>query len=156
MRTISCATALALFGLLPAQAFAQADDSGADTLNPVASMRCSALGELDDAGRVTALYYLAGYADGERDAMTFATVGTSTEAASGSAAAQPAAPPAEAQPAPDASGGQSQGQAAAPPASRRPAVLPMLSEQEILAACAQSPDSRIVDIITAHGGAETR
>jgi hypothetical protein len=119
---------------------AQLDDSGADNLNGSDSARCSALADLSEADRITTVFYIAGYYDGQRDAMTIATVGESAE---GSARTE-----AQDQPAPTESDAPSAVSSADTATNR-----PDLAIDAILAACAQSPDSRIADIITAHLGA---
>lgn len=122
---------LALGGVLLSSAAVMAQSDTARRDSP-SSLRCSALEDLDEAARSSAIHYLAGYNDGERDAMSFATVTPGSENAAGAETSEdtPATP-----------GG--------PPA----AILPTLAVDAVLAACAQSPDSRIVDIITAQGAA---
>jgi hypothetical protein len=97
--------------------------------------------------------------------MTFATVGTSAEAAAEPATdsgGQPAAgeaqqqetPPADAAESDDAARNDDAG-ADAPAVGAAPAaMLPTVAVDAIIAACAQSPDSRVVDIITAQGTTE--
>jgi hypothetical protein len=208
MKTITpAATALACM-LLAAPATAQSV-TGMDGRNSPASVRCSALADLEENAR-------AGYGSGQRDAMNFATSGPSdllsTEAPEadiegGGAAgdqAQPeqgddaAAPvaPSEEQAQPDAA--TQQGQAQQEPvqdeqAQQEPvqgeqaqqdatqqteaqqdeaaqqseevpgatsggpsvAVIPEVPVDAVLAACAQSPNSRVIDIVVAQGAIAT-
>jgi hypothetical protein len=132
--------AAAVACVVAAPVMAQLDDSGADTLDGPASARCSALADMGEAERVTTVFYIAGYYDGQRDAMTIATVGRSAEG-SPQTGAQAQPEPAES----DAPTATSSVDAAT--------NVPALALDAILAACAQSPDSRIADIITAHLGA---
>ena len=127
---ITLAAAIAV--LVSSSAFAQQDDSGADNLNAPNDLRCSGLAEMDEGSRAFAIYYIAGYHNGVRDAETIAVVGESAETAGDT---QPAE--------------SSQPEGAAGPAG----ILPQLPLEAILSACAQSPDSRIADIVTAHAGA---
>ena len=147
-RTIvcGCLLAVALSGTAPAMA--QNENGGAESTVGVAGMRCSELATLDAAAQPGAIYYIAGYADGQRDATTFATVGgdesasepadQSRESAGEGIAAETNAAEAElaAEESPVATG-----------------LVPTLSVEQIAAACAQSPDSRVADIITSQGGA---
>jgi hypothetical protein len=121
--------------LLAAPALGQQDDSGADNLDGPASHRCSALADMDEARQTTMIYYLAGYYDGQRDATTIATVGQSAETAGET---------------PTADGQEQPAEGATP--SPTTGAVPELAMEAILSACAQSPDSRIVDIVTAHAG----
>lgn len=152
--------AMALGTLWAGPALAQADAGSENRANP-SGLRCSALGDLDEAERTTAVYYLAGYSNGERDAMSFATPDRSAveqpaAESTGREAAQQqqpqeSSPPQEQQ--------QSEGTVSPEAAVEKPrrtggppvAVLPTIPAEAIIAACAQSPDSRIVDIITAQG-----
>jgi hypothetical protein len=134
------ALAAILACVVAAPVMAQLDDSGADVLNGPASARCSALADMSESERITTVFYIAGYYDGQRDAMTIATVGESAEG-SPVTGAQDQPEPAES----DASSTMSSVDTAT--------NTPDLAIDTILTACAQSPDSRIADIITAHLGA---
>jgi len=118
-------------GTVPASG--QQDNSGADVLNTPTGLRCSALSEVEEAERAGVVYYVAGYDAGERAAMTIATVGESNEEA---------------------------GETGAGTMDRAPTsvanAMPPLSTEAVLAACASSPDSRIVDVVVAHGGATSQ
>ncbi|HEV7275156.1 MAG TPA: HdeA/HdeB family chaperone [Devosiaceae bacterium] len=147
----SPASALAIVaGLLAAGPAAAQVGATIDSRNSPSALRCSALAELNEAERPAAIYFLAGYASGERDATAFATVGpTDTlgidtpEEGSGANDAgvqQPDAPaltPEEDEQFTDA------GPTGGPPA----AILPTVPVEAVLAACGQSPDSRIIDMI---------
>jgi hypothetical protein len=163
MKKLAFTLAALACGLMPTgAAFAQSDDSALDTRDSPAGVRCSALGELPEADRAAAVYYLAGYNDGERDAMTFATVGTGAEVAAEPAtdsAGQPAAGEAqpqqqEAPPADQTEGGNAAAVDAPAVGAEAAPMLPTVAVDAIIAACAQSPDSRVVDIITAQGTTE--
>jgi hypothetical protein len=130
-----------------------------DSRNSPSALRCSALAELDEAERPAAVHFLAGYASGERDATAFATVGSTdtlgidapeegSEADASGAEQQPEAPgltPEEDQLA------AASALTGGPPA----AVLPTVPVEAVLAACGQSPDSRIIDMIIAQGAVVT-
>lgn len=123
MKRLLPALLLAAMGVLPVgAALGQSTETGVARRDGPASLRCSALEQISEAERPYAVYFLAGYSDGERDAMTVGGVG-----AEGAEIALPTA------------GG--------PPA----AILPVIAVEAVLATCAQSPDSRIVDIIVAQG-----
>jgi hypothetical protein len=133
------ALAAVLACVVAAPVMAQLDDSGADVLNGPASARCSALADMDETERITTVFYIAGYYDGQRDAMTIATVGESAEGSARTGAQnQPELAESDAQSA---------------TSSVDTVSRPDLAIDTILTACAQSPDSRIADIITAHSGA---
>lgn len=155
MEKLAWVIAAAALGVLQSgAAFAQTDGLGTASRNSPASLRCSALADIEEAERAAAIYFLAGYNSGERDAMTFATVGIGEAPAAGTDAGAGAATPeqqtaaeAEPQAGGEAATGGAPANAGGPPA----AMLPTIDADAILAACAQSPDSRIVDIITAQG-----
>lgn len=200
----SPASALALVAGLLAAGPAAAQVASIDSRNSPASLRCSALGQIDEAERPAAVYFMAGYSSGERDATAFATVGAAdtlgadvpqggseqaggstgesqaqqsaesggadaneapaeaADAADGEAAAdEPAEAAAPEAPAEDAEAATEQPAAEAGTATSGPtggppaAVLPTVPVEAILAACAQSPDSRIIDIIVAQGALGT-
>lgn len=143
-------TAAAVLGMLqPNAALAQTDGLGTASRNSPASLRCSALADIEETERAAAIYFLAGYNSGERDAMTFAIVGIGEEPAAASATTPQQQTTAETEPQAggEAATGDATANAGGPPA----AMLPTIDADAILAACAQSPDSRIVDIITAQG-----
>lgn len=139
MSVTAAAAALAL--LLPAGAQAQVEDWGVDNLTTPAGARCSDLARVEEANRASAIYYIAGYCNGQRDATTMATVGENEEG--GEALAGSLAPEVgEDRPEPEATTASASG------------ILPNVSAEEVLLACAGSPDSRIATIIKAHGGVE--
>lgn len=152
--------AVALDMLWAGPALAQADMGVGSGASP-AGLRCSALADLEEAERTTAVYFLAGYSNGERDAMSFGTMGQpavkqpAAESTEGEAAQQQQSQEQQQQ---QPQGRQQAEGAALPEAAveqpRRTggppvAVLPTIPVEAIIAACAQSPDSRTVDIITA-------
>lgn len=161
-------SALAIVAGLLAAGPVVAQVASIDSRNSPAALRCSALGQIDEAERPAAIYFMAGYSSGERDATAFAspteTLGADVspdgteQAADGAAegagaAEQPAEPTDDAateQPAEDAAAAIS-ALTGGPPA----AVLPTVPVEAVLAACAQSPDSRIIDIIVAQGALGT-
>jgi hypothetical protein len=127
--------------LLSTGAQAQVEDSGVDNLTTPASARCSDLARVEEANRESAIYYVAGYYNGQRDATTIATVGENEEG--GEALAGSVAPEvSEDKPEPEAATASPRG------------ILPNVSAEEVLLACAASPDSAITTIIKAHGGVE--
>lgn len=158
----SPATALAIVAGLLAAGPAVAQVASIDSRNSPAALRCSALAQIDEAERPAAIYFMAGYSSGERDATAFATVGPTD--ALGSDVPEGGTEPAPAGTA-EGTGEQSEestedpiaaaeeamaaitGPTGGPPA----AVLPTVPVEAVLEACAQSPDSRIIDIIIAQG-----
>ena len=171
-------SALAIVAGLLAAGPAAAQVASIDSRNSPAALRCSALGQIEEAERPAAIYFMAGYSSGERDATAFATVGPTetlgadlpqdgaepaadgtaagadAQPAEGAGAAEQPAEPAEGaateQPAEEPTAATS-GPTGGPPA----AVLPTVPVEAVLAACAQSPDSRIIDIIIAQGALGT-
>lgn len=162
----SPAKALAIVAGLLAAGPAAAQVASIDSRNSPAALRCSALAQIDEAERPAAVYFMAGYSSGERDTTAFATVGPTDglgagaleggteQAPAGTAEGTgeqteqtPDDPVAAAEEALTAITGPTGG----PPA----AVLPTVPVDAVLEACAQSPDSRIIDIIIAQGALGT-
>jgi hypothetical protein len=154
MKNLAPALATALGLLWAGPALAQ-PSSGAENRNSPAGLRCSALGELEEVEQVAAIQFLAGYSSGERDAMTFATVGVTDELGAGTPAeGGDSAAPAEGQ---QAEAPETTGSTGAVPSGGPPvAILPTIPIEAIIATCAQSPDSRIVDIIVAQGAPDSQ
>jgi hypothetical protein len=174
MRNLAPALAAALGLLWASPAFAQTSPE-VEGRNSPAGLRCSSLTDLEEAEQGAAIQFLAGYSNGERDAMTFATVGTDQlgedalaeggETAATAEGEEQTTEPAEAQnqaqaepgedqeaEAPEVTGSVGTGSTGGPPI----AILPTVPVEAIAAACAQSPDSRIIDIIVAQGALDTQ
>lgn len=120
-------TFIALLSVLAAGAGIQsAQAQVAD--NEVSVLRCSALSDLTPAHAAALVYYIAGYGDATRNAQTQLAAGTSV------------------------GGGAVDSLATRSMTSGGAEATLTLSAQAIMAACAQSPDSRVTDIITSQGG----
>lgn len=118
-----------------------------DSRNSPSALRCSALGQLDEAERPAAVHFLAGYASGERDATAFATVGSMDTLGIDN--------PDEDQAQLETPALDEDSPAAGPTGGPPAAVLPSVPVEAVLAACGQSPDSRIIDIIIAQSAVVT-
>ena len=150
----SPASALAIVaGLLAAGPAAAQIGASIDSRNSPAALRCSALAELEEAERPAAIHFLAGYASGERDATAFATVGSmDTLGIDNPVEDQDAAEPVDGEPEqPETQGLTPEAEQEFPEAGLTGgppvAILPTIPVEAVLAACGQSPDSRIVDMI---------
>jgi hypothetical protein len=179
MKMLARLSALPLVLLLPAGAtLAQEDIVGPDALNSPASIRCSALEQVAEGDRAGAVMFLAGYGAGQRDAINV-TTGTSvgTAIAEGGEEQEEDVGAIDALTATEETNPEETGNEPAPtneqppvdeitedetaPGAARPggpsaAILPEIFPDRIIAACAESPDSRVVDIITAQGAANTQ
>lgn len=131
MKTLSLLGVVALL-CTTSSAGAQSAPTAGPQRTPDA-LRCSALTTMDPGAHAAAIYYIAGYYSAQRDLTTVAVTGQSP-ATVGAVTADPAQP----------------GQAGSAGADATP--VPTLPLEAIVATCSQSPDSRIVDVITAHGG----
>lgn len=158
----SPASALAIVSGLLLAGPAAAQVASVDSRNSPSSLRCSALGQIDEAERPAAIHFMTGYSSGERDATAFATVGPADvlggDAPQGGTEQAGGAIEPQSEQSTEETGGiagpvevPETGPTGGPPA----AVLPTVPVEAILAACAQSPDSRIIDIIIAQGALGT-
>jgi hypothetical protein len=140
--------------LVPAMAVVLSINSGAAFgqalgARSASDTRCSQLQGADISKATAVIYYISGFDDAQRQAMSAALGGI------------PEGPPAT-RDQPNSTGSTAAGQpnaggaqGSSPPASGAksvPGTTITLSAEQVITACSQSPDSRIVDIITSQGG----
>ncbi len=162
----SPATALAIVAFLLAAGPAAAQVASIDSRNSPSALRCSALAQIDEAERPAAIYFMAGYSSGERDATAFGTVGAAdvlgsdlpeggTEQAADGTAEGTGEQSEQAAEDPVAAADEAMTAITGPTGGPPAAVLPTVPVEAVLEACGQSPDSRIIDILIAQGAAGT-
>jgi len=141
MRTlISGTSAAALLLLSAAPALSQ------ETLLPIANVTCGDLAKADPAYQAALVYYAAGY----RDGVNYARAAGSEAALAGASSIPietPSAPPSEASSSASAPAGTA--------SDSNPAIIGglTLQAQEVITACAASPDVLLTEIVSNHGGA---
>jgi len=126
---------LGALALLVGAASASGQTPPAGNTNLPDALRCATLATIEPTSLSTAIYYIAGYYNARRDLETIAVTGEPPVTAGSTLAAPPQQP-----------------QAGVAAAETPVTPVPTLPLEAIVATCSQSPDSRIVDVITAHGG----
>jgi hypothetical protein len=144
MRTfVSGVSAAAMLLLSAAPALPQ------ETLLPIATVTCGDLAKADPAYQAALVYYAAGYRDGVNYARAATSEAALADASSSSIpVVTPSAPPSDASSATSSS-------ASAEGGGTNSATIGglTLQAQEVITACAASPDVLLTEIISNHGGA---
>jgi hypothetical protein len=143
MRTfVSDVSAAAMLLLSAAPALPQ------ETLLPMATVTCGDLAKADPAYQAALVYYAAGY----RDGVNYARAATSDAALDASSSSIPVVTPSA--PPSDASSATSSSASAEGTGTNSATIGGLtLQAQEVITACAASPDVLLTEIISNHGGA---